>query len=127
MENSWAKVGAADAPEFEAAANAVISNFLEGKKLDSYQLSVLIAEMEKSAATLLKNLPPEILIECKPQLEQFQRLAQASRLALQSLSRQTLAPQLKALREEIRLEEPNAILSEKAALKFIDDTIYLLN
>ncbi len=127
MENNWAKVGAADAPEFKAAADAVIQNFLEGYSLNSYQLSKLITEMEKSAETLLKKLPPEILSECQPQLEQFQRIAAADRLALHSLINKALDPQLKILREEIRQHEPNAALSERAALKFIDDVIFLLN
>jgi RNA-splicing ligase RtcB len=35
-------------------------------------------------------------------------------------------PRLKALRDKIYKNVPKAVLSEKAALKFIDDTIDLL-
>lgn len=127
MENSWAKCGAADAPEFEAAAQFIISSARAGRSYNSAELSRMIDDMEKAADILLKNLTPQYLAECKPQLEQFKRIAQADRLALKSLQNKTLDSKLKNLREEISKHEKTAILSEKAALKFIDDTINLLD
>ncbi len=128
MENDWANCGAEDAPEFETAASLVISSARSGRSLLSTdELSVQIDNMERAADILLENLSPEYLEECKPQLEQFKRIAQADRLALKSLQDKKLDPQLKILREEISKNEPNAILSEKVALKFIDDTINLLD
>ncbi|MBQ2221311.1 MAG: hypothetical protein II419_06605 [Acidaminococcaceae bacterium] len=59
-------------------------------------------------------------------LKQFKRIAQADRLALKSLQDKKIDPRLKALRREIHKHAPKAILSEKAALKFIDDTMDLL-
>ena len=82
--------------------------------------------MEKAAGILLNKLPPRYLTECKPQLKQFKRIAQADRLALTSLQDKKIDPQLKVLRDKIYKNAPKAILSEKAALKFIDDTIDLL-
>jgi hypothetical protein len=82
--------------------------------------------MEKAAGILLENLPPRYLAECKPQLKQFRRIAQADRLALKSLQDKKNDPRLKALRNKIYKNVPKAVLSEKAALKFIDDTIDLL-
>lgn len=128
MENSWAKCGPADSPEFETAAYLAISSYRAGRNLTSVdEFFKMIDDMEKAADTLLKNLSPEYLAECKPQLEQFRRIAQADRLALQSLQNKALIPQLKLIREEISKNEPNAILSEKVALKFIDDTISLFD
>lgn len=128
MENSWAKCGPEDAPKFEAAAKLAISYARAGRNIpNDAELLKMIDEMENAADTLLENLSPQYLAECKPQLEQFKRIAQADRLAVQSLKNNKLAPQLLALREEISKAEPNAILSEKAALKFIDDTINLLD
>ena len=127
MENNWAKCGAADAPEFEAAAQFIISSVRTGRSYNPAELSRMIDDMEKAADILLKNLTPQYLAECKPQLEQFKRIAQADRLALQSLQNKTLDANLKPLREEISKYEKSAILSEKAALKFIDDTINLLD
>lgn len=116
MENSWAKCGPADAPDFAAAAQAN----------DFDALTEMIDDMESAADTLLKKLPRKILAECRPQLEQFRRIAQADRLAVKSLQTKSLDPKLELLREEISRHEPDTILSEKAALKFIDDTINLL-
>ena len=128
MENNWAKCGAEDSPEFEAAAHLAISYARAGRNLlNADELFRQIDNMEKAADILLENLSPEYLSECKPQLEQFKRIAQADRLALKSLQNKKLDPQLKILREEISKNEPNAILSEKVALKFIDDTISLLD
>ena len=127
MENNWAKCGAADAPEFEAAAQFIISSVRTGRSYNPAELLRMINDMEKAADILLKNLTPQYLAECKPQLEQFKRIAQADRLALKSLQNKTLDANLKPLREEISKHEKSAILSEKAALKFIDDTINLLD
>ncbi len=127
MENNWAKCGADDAPEFALEAQYIISSARAGRSFNSTEISAMIDNMEIAADILLENLTPEILAECKPQLEQFKRIAQADRLALKSLQNKKLDPQLKNLREEISKYESTAILSEKAALKFIDDTINLLD
>lgn len=129
MENNWAKVGPDDGRNFNTAAYLVLNGLKNNHKVDFDHkvdfapLEKLIDEMETVSYNLLDKLPQEILNECKPQLEQFQRIAQADRMALKSLESNNLDPQLKILREEIKLYEPNAILSEKSALKFIDDTI----
>ena len=127
MENSWAKCGADDAPEFvDAVRTVMMSARLKRKLTGVAELSRQIDEMEKAADLLLNNLEPQYLAECKPQLKQFKRIAQADRLALKSLQDKKIDPRLKALRREIHKHAPKAILSEKAALKFIDDTIDLL-
>lgn len=123
MENSWAKCGPADAPEFSLSANALLSDLRKGRKTDFTNLERQISEMENAADTLLARLPEKYLKECKPQLEQFKRIAQADRLALESLKAGKLNPQLKTLRAEIERHAPYAILSELSALKFIDDVL----
>ena len=127
MENSWAKCGADDAPEFADAVGPVMKSARLNQSVTGFaELSRQIDGMEKAAGLLLNNLPPQYLAECKPQLKQFRRIAQADRLALKSLQDKKTDPQLKALRDKIYKNAPKAILSEKAALKFIDDTIDLL-
>ena len=81
--------------------------------------------MENAVNLLLEKLPANILSECKLQLEQFNRIIQADKVAVKSLRDGKLDSRLKALREEISKYESTAILSEKSALKFIDDTIDL--
>lgn len=127
MENNWAKCGPADAPEFEEAAFLAVANTRTRRIVNFFVLNEMIDDMESAADSLLKKLPRKILAECKPQLEQFKRIAQADKLAVKSLREKALDPNLKPLREEISKFEPDAILSEKAALKFIDDTITLLD
>lgn len=122
MENSWAKVGPADGDNFSVAANLLFRQ-LRNKRADFSSLEKIIGEMENAADTLLARLPQKYLKECKPQLEQFKRIAQADRVALDSLKAGKLDPSLKSLRAEISKYEPNAILSELCALKFIDDVL----
>ncbi len=123
MENSWAKVGAADAEEFNTLAYLAVANTRAKKAFDFSRLEKLIDDMENSADTLLENLSPEILAECKPQLEQFKIIAQADRIAVESLKSGSLDPNLKVLREEIKKNSVTALVSEKTAVKFIDDVL----
>ena len=123
MENWWAKVGAPDAPEFATAAYLLVNDMGKKNFIDFEPLEKQIDEMERAANTLLNRLPEKYLAECRPQLEQFKRLANADRVALESLKSGQLDPRLKILREEIAANEKLAIVSELAARKFIDDVI----
>lgn len=127
MENSWAKVGPADGRNFNTLAYLVLYDFKQGKAVNVSALEKEIDAMENAADTLLAKLPKDILAECKPQLEQFKRIAQADRLAVQCLRTKRLYADLTKLREEIKANEPNAILSEQAAVKFIDDVIEVVS
>jgi len=126
MENSWAKVGAADGRNFNTLAYLALYNFKAGRQVDFSALESEIDSMENAANTLLAKLPEKILAECKPQLEQFKKIAQADRLAVKSLKAKKIDAKLKNLREEIKANEKTAILSEQSAVKFIDDVINLL-
>ena len=123
MENSWAKVGSPDASEFAAAAYLIMNDAGKNTDAEYSLLDQMIDNMERAADILLKRLPQKYLAECKPQLEQFKRTAHADRIALESLKAGKLDPQLKILREEITANEKQAVISEMAARKFIDDVI----
>ena len=123
MENSWAKVGPPDASEFAAAAYLIMNDAGKNTDAEYSLLDQMIDNMERAADVLLKRLPQKYLVECKPQLEQFKRTARADRIALESLKTGKLDPQLKILREEITANEKQAVISEMAARKFIDDVI----
>ena len=127
MENSWAKVGAPDAIEFATAASDLLYNFGKKTFLNFAPLERKINETEYAADILLKRLPQKYLAECRPQLEQLKRIANADRVALESLKAGKLDPRLKILREEITANEKQAVLSEEAARKFIDDVIKILD
>ena len=125
MKNNWADCGPADAKYFSTAANSLLVAIRKGRTADFETLESYIEGMEKAADTLLSRLPEKYLKECKPQLEQFKRIAQADRLAVNSLKAKKLDPNLKTLRAEIERNAPNAILSELSALKFVDDVLAL--
>lgn len=123
MENSWAKVGPPDAIEFATLAHNLVYDMGKKTFVDFAPLEEKIDEMNLAADVLLKRLPEKYLAECKPQLEQLKRLAHADKVALESLKAGKLDPTLKILREEITANEKQAIISEEAARKFIDDVI----
>lgn len=126
MENSWAKCGPPDAPEFyEKGHNAILAT-KEGTTYDFTDLDNLVEEMILSAEMLLKNLPADILNECQIMLEQFQRISNADKVAIESLKNKKIDPELKSLREVIKSYENRAVVSEFSALKFLDEVIDLL-
>ena len=123
MENSWAKVGPVDAPEFETAAMLVMHAIRKKTSPDFSSLERMINETELATDVLLKRLSQKYLAECKPQLEQLKRIAHADKIALASLKAGRLDAQLRGLREEIAAQEKFAIISEAAGRKFIDDVL----
>ena len=76
---------------------------------------------------MLKRLPQKYLTECKPQLEQLKRILNADKVALESLKAGQLDPRLKILREEITANEKQAVISEMAGRKFIDDVLKIFD
>ena len=127
MENSWAKVGAADAPDFATAAYLVINDVRRKGSADFTALEHQIDIAERATKTLLRRLPKKFLSECKPQLEQLLLTLKADRIAIESLKAGKLDQQLKSLRTEISANEKRAVISELAARKFVDDVITLLD
>ena len=125
MENSWAKCGPADAPEFYAKAHQAVLDTKEGKIIDFTELNNLIDEMENAANTLLEKLPSDILNECVLMLKQFKRIVNADKVAAQSLKNNKLDSELKNLRQEIKNNESKAKVSELCAVLFIDEVIQL--
>ena len=123
MENSWAKVGAPDAIEFATLAHNLIYDMGKKSFVDFKPLELKIDETARAVDLLLRRLPKKYLAECKPQLEQLKRIANADKVALESLKAGRLDPTLKILREEIAANEKQAVISEEAACKFIDDVI----
>lgn len=127
MENSWAKVGAPDAIEFSTAAANLLSDWGKKSFVDFAPLEKEIDRTERAVNILLKRLPQKYLTECKPQLEQLKRILNADRVALESLKAGQPDPRLKILREEITANEKQAVISEMAGRKFIDDVLKIFD
>ena len=125
MEFFKAKCGPPDAPDFYKKAHEAVLYTKERKNYNFTELNNLIDEMEISAKILLEKLPKDILNESKLMLEQFQRIANAVRIASQSLEQNKLNPNLKNLRKEIKKYESIAMVSELSAVLFIDEVIKL--
>ena len=125
METDYVKTGPDDAPEFYYKAHQAVLDTMKGKYVVTTKLNYLIDEMENSANILLEKLPSDILNECELMLEQFKRIANADRLAVQSLKNNKLDPELKNLRQEIKNNESKAKVSELCAVLFIDEVIQL--
>ena len=127
MANNKSKVGSPDAPEFYSIAHQAVLDTKLNKKYNFSKIIELIDEMEKSADFLLQNLQPKILSECKLQLEQFKRIIKADRVTVKSLQEKKLDNDLKYLRQIIDDYKNQAMISEKSAVKFIDEVIELYN
>ena len=127
MENSWAKVGPPDGPEFYENAHQAVIDTKDRILYDFSKVLNLIDEMENSAIILLEKLSSNILDECRPQIKQFQRIAYADRIAVKSLQDLKLDPELKTLRQDISYHETEAVISEKSAVKFIDEVLEFFN
>ena len=127
MENSWAKVGAPDAIEFSTAAANLLSDWGKKSFVDFAPLEKEINKTERAVNILLKRLPQKYLAECKPQLEQLKRIINADKVALESLRAGQLDSRLKILREEITANEKQAVISELAGRKFIDDVLKIFD
>ena len=120
-------VGPPDAPKFYAIAHKAVLDSKLNKNYNFSSIIELIDEMEKSADILIKNLQANVLSECKFQLQQFKRIIKADRIAVKSLQERKLDIDLKDLRQIINDYKTQAILSEKSAIKFIDEVIELFN
>ena len=88
-----------------------------------------------STKRLHSKLPKRILAECKPQLEQLQRIVEADIIAVDSLkakrgeNNRRLKRNISKLRrklEVIQQHEAMAVISEKTARSFIDEVLNLI-
>ena len=133
LENDWASIGLADDPDFAATAERLLESWPDGagaKEAHAALLAMADARA-KAAGRLLKELPPEQLKACRPQLEQTVRLASASRTALMLLQVQQAVAKdggrhERSLRDKLQREltaidqhEAEAEVSEKAMGAFV--------
>lgn len=135
LENDWAKIGLADDPDFTAKAENFLKTWPAGREAaqNALNLEQTIKERQQAAKNLQQKLPPELLAECRPQLEQFSRLAEASGTAVQlvkaqksgsSLNARVLRQRLEAQIRDIDTHEKEAKLSEKAMVSFVKSAAY---
>ena len=131
LENNWANIGNEDGQELRTAMNKLLhsnDDFNDNLQNVKNQLQYLRSAVKK----LQKKLPQNILEECKPQLEQFERIINADFIALDLLKskrdnnvKQTkkLEALLKSQREEIKIHEKIALISDITCRAFIDEVL----
>ena len=139
LENSWANVGRPDGSELRVAMDKLLISYESGSDDEFYgdmqnvkdQLESILAATKR----LHSKLPKRILAECKPQLEQLQRIVEADIIAVDSLkakrgeNNRRLKRNISKLRrklEVIQQHEVTAIISEKTARAFIDEVLNLI-
>ncbi|MGN0949183.1 MAG: protein O-GlcNAcase [Mitsuokella sp.] len=130
LENDWANIGLPDDPDFQQKAAKMWQSWPNGRTFaEDYQAVAEAVKMrQRSAVKLQQNLPPAVLDECRPQLLQYGRLADASETArlLLSAKKQGKAVQVRSLQQKLAYEKKvieqhkkEATLSEQAMGAFI--------
>lgn len=119
MVVSWAVIG----PEDGAALRKLMDAYWQNPN-DSNREKLLadLSKIDKSILTLQKELSPNVLRECQPQLEQFHRILQADKLGLEVLAGdQSKQAAFRQAVKEVKAHEPQVLISEKTARAFIDE------
>lgn len=134
LENNWAKIGSPDGAALRADMDALWRAWDGGESVDE-QMGVLrreIGALEDAAKILQSKLPGKKRRECKNQLKQLARLAEADRIALDLLDalwakdekrRKKLTAKLERKLEQIRKKEAKAKLSETVCRAFVEETL----
>ncbi len=124
LKNNWANIGNSDGKILKNYFDEFLKNPNEKnfKKVQN-ELNNLL----KATKNLQKKLPKEFLNECKPQLEQFQRILYADLTALKFFKTKDkfLETKLRSQLEEIKKFDDTAKISNDCARKFIDEVLNL--
>lgn len=127
LENSWACIGRSDGKAFSEKAARVLAK--DSTDVDFAQMDKEIRSLRGAVSSLLKKLPDRTRAKCLPQLQQLQRVANASYTALgvlraeragDTLRTRTLRYGLSQQLEEIKRQEKDARISEDAGIAFIE-------
>ena len=131
LENNWANIGHEDGQKLRLAMDNLLksdNNFNDNLQNVKNQLQYLHSAVNEFQV----KLPQNILEECRPQLEQFERIINADFTALKILEskhdknfiqKNKFERLLKTQLEEIREHEKSAIISDKTCRAFIDEVL----
>ena len=134
LENNWAKMGPPDGAVLRADMDALWRAWDAGENVDEQMgfLRQKIDALEDAAKVLQSKLPGIKRRECKHQLKQLARLAEADHVALDLLEalraqdekhRKKLTAKLERKLEQITQKEGKAKLSETVCRAFIEETL----
>ena len=134
LENNWAHIGRFDGAALRAEMDDLWRAWPKGEEADA-RIAGLRQKFDalKDAARLLqRSLPKDKLRECKRQLKQMERLAEADNLALDLLEAKgkgdekqakKLTNKLRRRLEKLVDKEKKAKLSEGTCRAFIEETL----
>ena len=117
MKVSWAEIGPADGKKLRQLADSYWAAKTPRKRLAAEKkLTKELLALDKSIGNLLISLPLETLAECRPQLEQLQRIARADLLGLDLLAgSQDKAADFAQALQEVKAHDQEALVSEQSA------------
>jgi len=135
MENSWAHIGRADAPELQKLYTALWSLDTGSKTIPKTKVVETLLEKNQERQQALNRLgdqlPAKVLAECEPQLEQLAFMTVAEEYALKILEsdgnkdqQEGLFLKLAIAQSQIADKDTTAKISEKALGKFLDDFVH---
>lgn len=134
LENNWAFVGRADGAKLRASMDALWRSWPDGESAerDWERVREQTEALLGASRHLLKELPAPYRSECRLQLRQMERIAEADVVALDLLKTLRdgdrekagkLFAALKNRRDSIQRREKKALISEKTARAFLDETL----
>ncbi len=134
LENNWANIGRADGEKLRAEIDDFWRAWPKGEGADARlaELRQRFVTLKDAAKTLQSKLPGKKKRECKPQLKQMERLAEADVLALDLLEAiragdekrvNKLEKALEKKRERIVTNEVTAKISETVCRAFLDEAL----
>ncbi len=134
LENNWANVGRPDGEKLRSAMDDLWASWPKGAHAEKNwgRVRDQVMEIYRASDRLLRRLPEEKLRECRPQLQQMKRIAEADGCALDLLRNMKpgqekvaadLYDDLKKKRREIQRNEKKALISDKAARAFVDEVL----
>lgn len=134
LENNWANIGPPDGESLRAAMDDFWRAWPKGEGADAHlaELRKKLDALKDAVKTLQSNLPGKKKRECKPQLKQLERLAEADSLALDLLEALRAGDEKRAKKLTAKLEkkmkkisdaEPKAKISETVCRAFLEETL----
>ena len=120
LKNNWADIGDDDGKILRKSFDELLNNPNE-KNFKSVEDQ--LKSLKVSIKNLQKNLPKNILNECQPQLEQFNRIVDADLFALKVLKDKNKSEHLRRMIDEINLNEDTAKISDECAKKFLNEVL----
>lgn len=134
LENNWANIGPPDGESLRAAMDDFWRAWPKGEGADARlaELRKKLDALKDAVKTLQSNLPGKKKRECKPQLKQLERLAEADSLALDLLEALRAGDEKRAKKLTAKLEkkmkkisdaEPKAKISETVCRAFLEETL----